>query len=81
MRQVAGDVVAVQVIPERMREATCKLAACHGEGQNRLATVRISLGGGRGQCGLSADGGRPCPEVPRSVAVGGDGRLIFPETD
>ena len=72
MRQAAGDVVTVQAMPERTREATCKLSASHGEGQKRVATVRISLGGGRGRCGLSADGGRPCPEVPRSVGVSAD---------
>ena len=72
VRQAAGDVLAVQVIPERRREATCKLSAYHSEGQKRVATVRISLGRGRGRCGLSADSGRPCPEVPRSVAVSGD---------
>ena len=76
VRQAAGDVLAVQVIPERTREATCNLLVYHGEGQNRVATVCLSLVGGRGRCGLSADGGRPCPEVPRSVAVSGDAPSI-----
>ena len=76
VRQAAGDVLAVKVIPERMREATCKLSAYHSEGQKRVATVRLSLGKGRRRCGLSADGGRPCPEVPRSVAVSGDAPSI-----
>ena len=35
VRQAAGDVLAVQVIPERRREATCKLSAYHSEGQKR----------------------------------------------
>ena len=48
VRQAAGDVLAVQVIPERMREATCNLSAYHGEGQKGGETVRISLVGGRG---------------------------------
>ena len=68
--------MAVQVMPERRREATCKLLSYHGEGQKRVATVRTSVGRGRGRCGLSADSGRPCPEVPRSVAVSGDAPSI-----
>ena len=76
VRQAARDVLAVQVIPERMREATCNLLAYHGEGQKGDETVRISLAGGRGWCGLSAGGGRPCPEVPRWVAVSDDAAAI-----
>ena len=68
-QQAAVEDLAFQDLPERPRESTCSLSDAHSEGQNRVGSVRVPLGGGRGWYGLAADEWRRALEVPRSGSV------------
>ena len=68
-QQAAVEDLAFQDLPERARESTCSSSDAHSEGQNRVGSVRVPLGGGRGWYGLAADEWRRALEVPRSGSV------------
>ena len=68
-QQAAVEDLAFQDLPERARESTCSSSDAHSEGQNRVGSVRVPLGGGRGWYGLAADEWRRAQEVPRSGSM------------